>query len=150
MKESKQNPILIGGVMLIVGVAGGFFGGVQYQKTKTPTFGNFRMMGDRGGNFMQRGGSGAAGSRMAGLNRVMGEVLTVDETTITVKLPDGGSKLILLSDNTKFTKMDEGTKAEVAVGKNISVFGTTNSDGSVTATDVSLGIPIRAMPPSGE
>ena len=68
----------------------------------------------------------------------MGEVLNVDDKSLTVKMPDGSSKIVILSDTTVISKSDTTAKSDVKVGDKVGVFGTDNSDGSVTAQSVQL------------
>ncbi|MEW6610236.1 MAG: biotin/lipoyl-binding protein [Patescibacteria group bacterium] len=64
---------------------------------------------------------------------------------VGVKLQDGGSKIIILSDATKVTKTDEGTVNDLTVGTRVAVTGTSNSDGSVSAQTIQIR---PQMPPS--
>ena len=73
-----------------------------------------------------------------GFRPVSGEVLNVDDKSMTVKLPDGSSKIVIMSQTTTFAKSDAGSLADVKVGDKVGVFGTDNSDGSVTAQSVQL------------
>lgn len=132
----KNNLVVIGIVTLIIGAIGGFLGGMKYQQNNASSSqfagrtGNGTGIGN-GGRFGQRGGG-------TGGTAVTGEVIASDDTSVTVKLLDGSSKIILLSDKTTFNKASEGTKADVKVGERVAAFGTTNSDGSVTATNVQI------------
>ena len=67
-----------------------------------------------------------------------GEIIAKDDKSVTVKLQNGGSKIVFLSDSTEITKSAEGALSDLEIGKNISVNGTTNSDGSVTAHTIQL------------
>lgn len=133
----KYAPVII--VAIVVGVAG-FFGGMQYSKSKTPSIPNMR------GNFGGAPGQGStarfAGPR-GGAGVVMGEVLSKDATSITVKIPDGGSKIVFYSSSTEFMKTGVVSIDDVEVGKSVFINGPANSDGSVTAQSVQLG---RALP----
>ncbi|MBI2314508.1 hypothetical protein HYU93_00390 [Candidatus Daviesbacteria bacterium] len=125
----KNNIIaIIVAVALVVG-AGGFFAGMKYQQSKSPTgrFANFQ--GARMGNFAQ----GTQGFRP-----VNGEIIGSDDKIITVKLSDGSSKIVLLSDNTAITEATSAAKESLAVGKQVMVLGSNNSDGSVTAQNIQL------------
>lgn len=132
----KNNSLVI--TILVAVIVGGaaFFGGMQYQKMQTPSFG--------GGRFARgvSGQNGQFGAR-AGMRPVSGEILSVDTTGITVKMPDGSSKIVILSNSTTINKASEGSKSDLKTGEQVTVFGTTNSDGSVTAQNVSLGNGMR-------
>ncbi len=125
---------IIAGVLLILGLAFGFFGGIEYQRSTKES-----------GQLSQ--GSGGAGRRFApgqGNNRpVTGEIISVDGKSITVKLPDGSSKIILVSDKIQINKAKPALKTDLKTGEKVAVFGTTNSDGSVTAMNIQLNPQMR-------
>jgi len=120
-------------VVIIVG-AGSFYGGMQYGKQiRTAAFaaqGNFRGMG----------GAGAAGARRGGMagDNASGEIISKDEKSITIKLRDGGSKIIFVSESTQVMKSVSGAFSDLAVGMQVTSFGTANADGSVTARSIQL------------
>ena len=84
-----------------------------------------------------RGGAGG-GQRGVGGGFTAGEIIAKDDKSVTVKLQNGGSKIVFLSDSTEITRFAEGTLSDLEIGKNISVNGTANSDGSVTAQTIQL------------
>lgn len=139
----KNNSALITVVVALVVGAGAFYGGMKYQETKAsgnPDRGQvFRMQVGQGGQNKQFGMRGAMGGATTG------EVLSVDENTITVKLPDGGSKIVVLSDSTTYNKSESASKSDVKVGEKIAAFGNANSDGSVTAQNVQLNPMMRTF-----
>ncbi|HSW96665.1 MAG TPA: hypothetical protein VLF89_02455 [Candidatus Saccharimonadales bacterium] len=119
-------------VLLIIVGTGAFFGGMQYQKTKTRSaFGQF------GGQMM---GSGQGFKRFGGQNgsAIRGEIISVSDTSITVAQRDGSSKIILLSGSTNISKAAAGSKSDLIKGTQVMAVGTTNSDGSVTAQLIQL------------
>jgi len=123
-----KNANLIAVVLLLLGLGAGFFGGMQYQKNQTSA----RLGGaGRTGRF---GGMGMN----ANASRVSGQIISVDSNSITVKLPDGSSKIILLSGNVTVDKSVAGVKSDLVSGVTVAIFGTTNSDGSVTAQTITL------------
>jgi hypothetical protein len=137
-----QNKKIVLAVVICLVVAGlSFFGGMKYDQSKNnvPSFtnrpGNFNPDG-----FNQTGGLrtgvGMRGGVSGGL--VSGEVLSVDDKSITVKLRDGGSKIVFISSSTKIEKTVDGSITDVAVGKEVMITGKINSDGSVSATSLQL------------
>lgn len=129
----KNNTIaIIVLVALLVGV-GGFFGGMKFQETKasSPNSADHAQ-----GNF--RGQNGQGNRFQGGFRPVVGEILSLDDKSITVKLDDGSSKIVLLPDNLTVSKTDSASKADLKTGVSVGVFGTNNSDGSVTAQNVQI------------
>ncbi len=126
-------------IIIIVAVifgAGGFFAGMRYrQSSQAGRFGNF---GGRNGGFGQ-------GAGRQGLRPVAGEIISADDKSITVKLMDGSSKIVLLTDTTSINKSTQGSKADLKIGERVAVFGQENSDGSVTAQSVSLNPMMRGF-----
>lgn len=126
----NKSLIMVVVAVLIVGAAA-FYGGMQYQKSQR---GNFA-----GGQFANRNGE-PGGFRGQGNNRpVSGEIISQDDNSITVKMQDGSSKIVILSEKTTINKASTGTKSDLKTGERITAFGTANSDGSVTAENVSIG-----------
>ena len=125
----KILPILI---VAVLGLGGGFFGGMQYQKSKQPAF-------PKGVGQLTRGNFNFNGRvRTAGGNGVRGEVTAVNGSTVTIKLANGGSQIIVLSSSTTYNKTATASVSDVVVGQTIMAAGTSNSDGSVTATTVDV------------
>lgn len=128
---------MVGIAIIIVGIVA-FYGGMQYQKSKRT------MVLGQGGQFAQRGQNGQFGrTGAASGGMVTGEVLSQDDTSITVKLQDGSSKIVILSTNTTINKQATGTKDDLKTGERVAVFGITNSDGSVTAQSIQLNPQMR-------
>jgi len=137
----KKNLILILIALIIVG-AGGFFGGMKYgesQALKNLTPEKMREI------FQQRGGQFFAQNQSqrqrAGQNFVSGQVISKDEKSLTVKLPDGSTKIIFLSQSTQILKATEGSIDDLQVGKEILVTGNQNADGSLTARTIQIRNP---------
>ncbi len=119
-------------IMIMIGVVAagaGFAGGMKYQQTKTPA--SNRQFGGPGRN-------GQSGQNRSGFRPVAGDIIAVDAKSITVKLTDGSSKIILFSDTTQINKADQATKDDLKVGAKVAVFGQTNSDGTVVAQSIQL------------
>lgn len=135
-KKSNKNIITTIVVALIVGVAG-FFGGIKYQQLqpRNTVYGQFAGARFGQGN---NGTSGATGRRGGFGGAVIGEVLSQDANSLTVKLADGSSKIVNLSSTTTYSKSAAGSVSDLTTGTRVAVFGTSNSDGSVTAQNVSI------------
>ncbi len=127
-------------VIISIIVAGGaFYGGMKYGQSKNPlsnlsrqNFQNLsseqrqQLQANAGGNF-QRG---------TGTNLLNGEVIVKDEQSLTLKMPDGGSKIVFFSGSTKILKTTDGSIDDIGIGEQIMVSGEQNSDGSYTAQTI--------------
>lgn len=134
-----NNLIIIFAVVLVIGGGAAFFGGMKYQESKTPA----RNGGQNQAQFRQRtGATGAVGTA------VNGDVLNSDAKTLTVKLTDGSSKIVLLSDKTTVSQATASATTDIKTGQKVAVFGTVNPDGSVTAQNVQIN-PIQRGPGNG-
>ena len=123
---SKKYLIILSVIVLVVVVSGAFYGGMIYGKNqnKTPlASGNFSAMraGRTAGNF------------------ILGDIISSDSNSITLQLPsNAGSKIIFYSDATQISKTVMGSAGDLSAGTTINVTGTTNSDGSVTASSIQI------------
>jgi len=120
-----------------------FYGGVQDQLRQSKPSGSGSFMGREMGAGMNRDGAQKFGQDRAGapmgMRPVSGEIISQDDTSLTIKLDDGSSKIVILADSTNISKNTTAAKNDLKVGEKITVFGTTNTDGSMTAENVSLG-----------
>jgi hypothetical protein len=158
-----KNNYLITGILVIVFAGAGFFGGMKYQQSKSQAFTgqlNDRqgmMINNQQGGIRNPQGNGAGSMKNAGFNRggfkpVAGEIISADDKSITVKLQDDSSKIVLINDKTQINKAETVNKSELKVGETVSVFGSENTDGSVTAQNVQLN-PVQGgqqQPPVGQ
>ncbi len=122
-------------IILAVG-AGSFYGGMVYAKK-----GKLQPAGGVNERFLQGGAMNGQKTSTRGRNMggfVNGEVLTKDDTSITVKLRDGGSKIVFVSGATKVSKSIEGSQSDVFVGQQVTISGDENSDGSVSAQSIQI------------
>jgi hypothetical protein len=138
-KTNKQVAIAVAAIVIVAGLS--FFGGVKYASAKSvarvPGSTQFGMnrQGAQGMGGMNRTGGFARGG-MGGA--VAGEILSKDANGITVKLTDGGSRIVLIASSTQVSKFEQGTQADLSVGTNVFVNGPTNADGSVSAQIVQI------------
>lgn len=147
---NKKIIAVIAGIIIIGG--GSFYAGMQYASGNA--LAQTRGAGNFGGG--QRGARGGANGGFAS-----GEVLSKDSTSITIKLRDprvadgqnasaqsggltsqstsqGGSKIIFFSDSTQVMKAISGSLGDVKVGEQVTVTGSTNSDGSISAQSIQI------------
>lgn len=144
-----NKKIVILAVLVILAGAGGFFGGMQYQKSQTANrFAQFAGGQGQNGTFYRRFGQGD--QRGQGMNVVRGQVVSTDNNSITLKLPDGSSKIIVVGSSTNIYKSATGSLGDLKTGDTLNVFGTANSDGSVTAQNVQINPIIQRIMPSGQ
>jgi len=138
-----MNKQIITIIIAIAVCALSFFGGMKYQESKSVNnrFGaNLQNM--RG---QQNGQTGQSQTRRGGFRPVMGEIINQDENSITVKLVDGSSKIVLLSEKTIYNKVETATKTDLKKGERVNVFGTENTNGSVTAQNIQLNPLLNGM-----
>jgi len=126
MKNVKS---LIPIICVLVGLGVGFLAGFEFKayQLKKSFSGNQTANGKI--NTQQMGMRGGV---------VIGSILSMDDKSVTVKLSDGSSKIVLFSDSTTYTNTVDAAKSDLKVGENVAVSGTSNSDGSVTATSVQI------------
>ena len=121
--------------MTVVG-AGSFYGGIKYAQSKAPQGRLQQRLQELGANV---GGfrGGKTGGQTGGIF-TSGEIISKDDKSVTIKLRDGGSKIVFFSNSTEITKSASGSINDLEVGKNISINSTANSDGSITAQTIQL------------
>jgi uncharacterized protein YneF (UPF0154 family) len=130
----KKNLILILIILIIVG-AGGFFGGMKYGESQALK----NLTPEKMREIFQQGGQTFQGQRQrVGQNFVLGQVISKDEKSLTIKLADGSTKIVFFSQSTQITKATEGSIEDIEIGKEISVTGTQNEDGSLTARTIQI------------
>lgn len=139
----KNNLIIAAILALIIGGIAGFLGGIQYQKSQRNQ--SFQLNSQA----RQTGGNGNFRAGQLGRNGfapVTGEIIESDDKSITVKLADGSSKIVLLSKETSISKSDNVSVSDLKKGERVAAFGTQNSDGSITAQNIQLNPMSRISP----
>ncbi len=136
----KKIPQIIAGILVVGALS--FYGGMKYGEIKTTASGTLAQGQQRGSG--QFGGANG-GARTGGGNRggvgagfANGEVSSADDKSLTVKMRDGSSKIIILSGSTQILKSTTGTLGDVVLGTQVTVTGNPNSDGSVTAQSIQI------------
>ncbi len=139
----KNRKIIVSVVVCLAIALLSFRGGMIYMNSKVANTNTNRssQFGQGGMNQQNVGGRNLQGMRNGGGlggGVVSGEVLSKDATSMTVKLRDGGSKIVLISPSSKVEKTVDGTGTDVVAGKQVMVSGTANPDGSVTASSIQI------------
>jgi hypothetical protein len=119
---------------------------MKYQQGKSPAAasGNFQRGAANISGALRNGRTGGGGNGFA-----TGEILSKDDKSVTIQLrspqnatgtagTQAGSKIIFFSASTEITKSASGTPADLQVGQTITVSGTANADGSVSAQSIQL------------
>jgi len=142
----KKNIIVTIIIALLVG-AGAFYAGMKYDQSKNPTanlnaegFANLSSE-ERQARLQQFGAIGQSGGTrgtQANGGFATGEIISKDEKSLTIKLQDGGSKIVFFSDSTPIMKTASGTSQDLTTGEQVTVTGTTNQDGSLSAQSIQL------------
>lgn len=144
--------------MLVVAVVvggGAFYGGMKYGQSNPPAGGQDAGKGfanlspeERQARLPQFGAGGQRGARSGG-GFVNGEIIAKDDPaleqvqygagkSLTVKLRDGGSKIVFYSDSTEVGKFVTSTPADLEIGQTVSVNGQASQDGSLTAQSIQI------------
>jgi hypothetical protein len=136
-------------IVVAVGV-GGFFGGrawgggtpspqaaLKVLTNLTPAerqslLGSGGGLGSILGNRRSTSGTGTGGF-------TSGSIVTSDSNSITIKLSSGGSKIVFYSPSTIMAVSKAGSASDLTQGQDVTVTGSTNSDGSITATRIQVG-----------
>jgi hypothetical protein len=155
---NNKNTITVGILALVVGIACGFYGGMkanvnrnfslpfiqgQGQLQNQGGYARGGMMNGQNGGQQAVGGNGARGGRLqsgGGQGRGMniGEVIAKDDKSITIKIADGGSKIIFYSDTTTVGKSTLGSATDLAIGQQVRINGADNADGSTVAQNIQI------------
>lgn len=125
----NKNNVSIAIVSLIIGVGIGYLGGNTLHPATLAQNAQGGFAGTRGGGMR---GAGAGGGFLSGT------VAAKDSGSITINTRDGNSHVVLVTPATNVSKSVSGAISDVSVGATITVSGTTNSDGSISASLIQL------------
>lgn len=112
---------------------GSFYAGMKYgQNADTQAALAQRANAFGGISAGQRGRGNQSGGFL------VGTVLSKDDKSVTLKLNDGSSKIVFFSDMTKILKSTAGASADITMGEQVSINGTQNQDGSISAQSMQI------------
>jgi len=142
-----KNAIPLIMIAIVAALLLSFYGGLKYADSKnatnatvsggqnlrnlTPEERAQRMQTMGSGNGRVRFGGGAGGA-------TNGEIISKDDKSLSLKLTDGGSKIIFFSTSTEIMKSTPGAVDDLKNGTKIFVSGEANQDGSVTAKTIQM------------
>lgn len=129
------------GLVVAIVVAGAsFWGGMTYAQSQRATTAASRF-GAAGATFAGRTGAAFAGGGAGG--GTIGTIIQIGSGTFTVQLPTStsttvttGTKLVLVDNATQIQALETVPASSLQVGQTVTVAGSSNSDGSITATSV--------------
>lgn len=144
------NKYIVPVILLVVGISAGFAGGYffkNYQQMQQRN--SLRAGGTTAGQRFIPNGTGGQGGQNRGMfgGGVEGDVISMDDKSLTIKLADGSTKIILFSGSTTYSASSASKKEDLKEGIKVAVSGTPNSDGSITARSVQIN-PIMGGTPS--
>ncbi|RJQ50788.1 MAG: hypothetical protein C4521_13625 [Actinobacteria bacterium] len=151
MQNRMLIVVIVVGLVLVAAVGGGAFllgkgAGAATVAANAGSAGRVRFggapTGGPDGFGPMGGGTGsppAGGIRQGrnGMSFLAGKVIAKDKDSITVSLPEGGSKIVYLSDSTEVQTISSGTIADVSKGETVTASGTA-SDDAITARTITV------------
>lgn len=134
-KHRKSNALIAPAAIAVVIGLGGFFGGVQFQKSKTSVSANPNSNGQYSINGGSQGMGGPGGNGRMG---TLGEVTSVSPTNITVENSrTSSSKTYTINDSTRVSDgQSTASISDIQNGDTVMITAS-SSDGS-TATRIVL------------
>ena len=153
----KAPQIVIGVVAALALAGGGFAAGMTFERAQTTsaTTGATGTTGARGGSGA-RGGFGGGTGALAGQQPVIGRIIAVNDGSITVAAVERGfggqnaqasaspattSQIVLVGANTRIVKTTETDVklGDLKVNDQVTIIGTTDTAGLVSATAIVVG-----------
>jgi hypothetical protein len=144
-------------LLIVAAGVGGFFGGKAVAEgdgtADRTTSGDGRPTDGSAptGMSLPSDGSGRTGGGL-----VSGSIVSADESSITIQLEDGNTQIVYFADSTTISETKDATSDVLTDGEDVTVVGSANEDGSLTATSIQVGAAMSGvfggggMPGSGE
>jgi hypothetical protein len=122
-------------IIVIIGAAG-FIGGMYYGLSQGAPKGQ-QASPSQGAQRFSRGANGGM---------VSGQVVSFDDKSITVQSRSGGSEVVFYSSSTPVEKFISGSVKDLSDSAEITVIGSQNSDGSITAQSIQIRPSTSSLP----
>jgi len=155
----KTPQIVIGIVAALALAGGGFAAGMTFEKSQTPatnTAGTTGATGARGGTGGRAGFGGGTGGATGAQQPVTGRILAINDGSITIAAVERGlggqnaqasaspattSEIVLVGASTRIVKTTEADVklSDLKVNDQVTVVGTTDATGMVSATAIVVG-----------
>lgn len=122
-------------VAVILAGAGGFFASRSLSEKSGANIGSAfgdHQEGDFSGRFDSMRDMRGSSSPL------FGEIISQGEGSFTIKLSDGSTRIIFISNSTQITKSIDGTLGDLEIAGQIFISGEENPDGSYTAKTIQI------------
>jgi len=133
MNQKNKKVMMIVGTVIAVFVV--FYAGMRYGQTSSAQLSAGQRVGGNG-QFIQNMNGQRTARNFGGV--IAGEIINMDNQSLTVKTRDGSSRLVFYNASTTVAKETKGTVADLTKGNQVSVNGNANTDGSVNAQMIQL------------
>lgn len=133
--KKYTSPFVFFLIAIVLLAVGAFYGGIEYQKGQSASSLNNRF---RNQDAFPSGSRVRDFSNGNSMNFTSGEIIAKDEGSVTVKMQNGSTKIVLFGPTVEVYKSDKGSLEDLVVGENVMVNGKANSDGSLTADSVQI------------
>jgi hypothetical protein len=132
----SKNQIIGAVVVLIIVGGSAFYGGMSYAGSQTPLL-RQGFAGQAGGTGTFAGRTGARGGATGGFTA--GTIVSSSNGTISIQQQNGSStEIVLIAPSTQILTTTAGGASDLGVGAMVTITGTANSDGSMTANSIQI------------
>jgi hypothetical protein len=133
---------LTAGLVVLIGILGGFYFGARYGQGHAPT--PAASASPSTGQAADRTGGGTGGAGGGGFGggftpAAAGSITAVDGSTITVHDRTTNKDVKVDASNARISKTTQGTTADLTQNQTVTVVGQAGSDGTVTAQTIAVG-----------
>ena len=133
----KQISLLVSVILILLCSGIAFFGGYKYGQSKKGGFNPTEMKKDMLEGKMPTGNrNGSNGSGFG--NQITGSISSISDGNFTVKMENGSSNIVYLSDNTYIGQMTQASKESLATGTQVLILGSSSTDGTFIAESVQI------------